>query len=73
MLNIYLGQMQTNVVLPMGHDRTKVVFEWFAESPPADAGSDPEWTKLVGFSDEIQAEDIEICESVQVNLPQGRQ
>lgn len=68
MLNIYMGQMQTNVVLPMGHDRTKVVFEWYAENPPADAGTDPAWTKLVGFSDEIQAEDIEICEAVQVNL-----
>lgn len=68
MLNVYLGQMQTNVVLPMGHDRTKVVFEWFATEPPADPLLDPAWERLVAFSDEIQAEDVEICEVVQRNL-----
>ena len=68
MLNVYLGQMQTNVVLPLGHDRCKVVFEWYAEHPPSDAASDPSWTKLLAFSDEIQDEDIEICEIVQRNL-----
>jgi choline monooxygenase len=68
MLNVYLGQMQTNVVIPVSHDRTRVVFEWFAAEPPADAASDPAWTKLVAFSDEIQQEDIEICEAVQRNL-----
>lgn len=68
MLNIYQGQMQTNVVLPRGEGRCEVVFDWFANDPPADAATDPEWTKLVGFSDEIQIEDIEICERVQKNL-----
>jgi choline monooxygenase len=68
MLNVYLGQMQTNVVLPVGHDRCKVVFEWYAERPPADAATDASWTKLLAFSDEIQDEDIEICEIVQRNL-----
>jgi choline monooxygenase len=68
MLNVYLGQMQTNVVLPLSHDRTRVVFEWFAAEPPADAAADPAWTKLIAFSDEIQQEDIEICEAVQKNL-----
>jgi len=66
MLNVYMGQMQTNVVLPLSHDRTRVVFEWFAAEPPA--SDDPSWTKLLAFSDEIQDEDIEICEAVQRNL-----
>jgi choline monooxygenase len=66
MLNVYLGQMQTNVVLPLAHDRTRVVFEWYAAEPPAEG--DPSWTKLLAFSDEIQAEDVEICEAVQRNL-----
>jgi choline monooxygenase len=66
MLNVYMGQMQTNVVLPLSHDRTRVVFEWFAAEPPAT--DDPSWTKLLAFSDEIQDEDIEICEAVQRNL-----
>ena len=66
MLNVYMGQMQTNVVLPVSHDRTIVVFEWFATNPPADVASDPEWSRLVAFSDEIQNEDVEICETVQL-------
>ena len=68
MLNVYQGQMQTNVVLPRGQDRCEVVFEWFAADPPADAATDPTWTKLVAFSDRIQDEDIEVCEQVQRNL-----
>ncbi len=68
MLNVYMGQMQTNVVIPLGHDRTRVVFDWYAAEPPADPGEDAEWTKLLAFSDEIQDEDIEICEAVQRNL-----
>ena len=66
MLNVYLGQMQTNVVIPLGHDRCRVVFEWYAANPPAP--DDAEWTKLLEFSDEIQDEDIRICEVVQRNL-----
>ncbi len=68
MLNVYLGLMQTNAVLPLSHDRTAVVFEWFATDPPADPATDPEWSRLVDFSDEIQDEDIDICETVQRNL-----
>ena len=36
--------------------------------PPADVATDPEWSNLVAFSDEIQDEDVEICETVQRNL-----
>jgi choline monooxygenase len=68
MLNIYLGQMQTNVVIPRGADRCDVVFEWYAHNPPTDAAADPAWSKLMAFSDEIQDEDISICERVQQNL-----
>jgi len=68
LLNVYMGQMQTNVVVPVARDRTIVVFEWFAANPPADVATDPEWSKLVAFSDEIPDEDVEICETVQRNL-----
>jgi choline monooxygenase len=68
MLNLYMGQMQTNVVLPVAHDRTIVAFDWFASNPPADPATDPDWSRLVAFSDEIQDEDVEICETVQRNL-----
>jgi choline monooxygenase len=68
MLNIYMGQMQTNVVIPVSEDRTIVAFEWFASNPPADPAADPGWSRLIAFSDEIQDEDVEICEVVQRNL-----
>jgi choline monooxygenase len=72
MLNVYKGQLQTNVVLPRGVDACEVVFEWFATTPPADAATDAAWSKLVAFSDEIQDEDIGICEQVQRNLRSRR-
>lgn len=68
MLNVYLGQMQTNVIVPLSHDRTLTIFEWYASTPPADASANEEWTKLSQFSHEIQEEDIAICEAVQKNL-----
>ena len=68
MLNVYMGQMQTNVVVPVAHDRTVVVFEWYASNPPADPAADADWSRLVAFSDEIQDEDVAICETVQRNL-----
>lgn len=68
MLNVYLRQMQTNVVVPVSHDKTVVVFEWFSADPPDDPATDPQWSRLVRFSDEIQDEDVEICERVQRNL-----
>ena len=68
MLNVYMGQMQTNVVIPISHDRCKVVFEWYAASPAGDAAAEADWTRLLAFSEEIQDEDIQICEVVQRNL-----
>lgn len=68
MLNVYLGQMQTNVILPKGHDRTVTIFEWYALEPPASSAANDEWASLLEFTHEIQQEDIEICESVQRNL-----
>ena len=68
MLNVYMGQMQTNVVLPLAHDRTRVVFEWYAAEPPAGEAAAAEWARLLAFSDEIQDEDIRVCEAVQRNL-----
>ena len=37
-------------------------------NPPEDPAADPDWARLVAFSDEIQSEDVEICETVQRNL-----
>ena len=68
MLNVYMGQMQTNTVIPLSHDCTRVTFDWYAITPPADDVARAEFTRLQEFSDQIQDEDIEICEAVQRNL-----
>ena len=63
MLNIYLGQMQTNLVIPIGHDRCLTVFEWYVLPD-----TETDVNSLVDFGHEIQEEDIFICEHVQRGL-----
>lgn len=68
MLNLYQGQLQSNVVIPRGVDRCEVRFDWFAPPSVEDPETDLRWRELVRFSDEIQVEDAGICERVQRNL-----
>ena len=68
MLNILPGRLQTNRVLPLGPGRCRVEFDYFYAPGPdgeALAAADRE------FSDEVQAEDIAICEAVQRGLDSG--
>jgi len=70
MLNIYLGMLQINIIVPLSHDRTLTIFEWFF----ADPGTPETWDNLqssMAFSDQIQVEDVEICEYVWRNLQTG--
>jgi phenylpropionate dioxygenase-like ring-hydroxylating dioxygenase large terminal subunit len=62
MLNIYPDNLSANIILPAGPDRTVTIFEWF--SYPGRSVS-PE---TIAFSDEIQQEDIRLCEGVQRGL-----
>jgi choline monooxygenase len=67
MLNIYPDNMSINIILPVGHDKTLTIFEWYFEEPGTGAG----WESMqqtIAFSDEIQQEDIVICEIVQRGL-----
>lgn len=61
MLNIYPDNLSSNIIVPMGPDKTLTVFEWFGYE-----GEISEAT--IAFSDEIQQEDIRICENVQRGL-----
>lgn len=64
MLNIYPDNFSTNLIVPQGAGRTVTEFEWFfpVEQPSHDL------ERIVSFSDEIQLEDVQVCEEVQRNL-----
>jgi len=65
MLNCYPDNVSLNMILPLEPERTLAIFEWYL--PERDLGSEGA-RKSVAFSDEIQTEDIAICEIVQKNL-----
>ncbi|MCL4871626.1 MAG: Rieske 2Fe-2S domain-containing protein [Anaerolineae bacterium] len=67
MLNFYPDNLQINIIIPLDHERTLTVFEWYFEQP----GTGPGWESMqqsIAFSDQVQKEDIEICETVQKGL-----
>jgi choline monooxygenase len=66
MINVYQGVMDTNLVLPMGLDKTQVIFDFFFDdvSPEREATN----AESVVVSEKIQDEDVGICESVQRGL-----
>jgi len=67
MLNLLPGRLQTNRVLPLGTDRCRVDFDYFyAADMPADRRQEDQ-----RFSDDVQREDIAICEAVQRGLESG--
>jgi choline monooxygenase len=63
MLNIYPDNLSSNIIVPLGHDKTLTIFEWFAYGDSAAVSPN-----TIEFSDGIQQEDIKICESVQRGL-----
>jgi len=65
MLNCYPDNVSLNIVVPLGPERTLGIFEWYL--PEEELGSEAA-QKSVAFSDEIQIEDVKICETVQKNL-----
>jgi choline monooxygenase len=68
MLNCVPGRLQSNRILPLGPDRCRVEFDYYyADDAEAQAriATDQE------FSDEIQMEDVSICEAVQKGLASG--
>src|SRR5258707_1302039 len=65
MLNCYPDNVSLNIVLPVSVDRSLAIFEWYL--PEKDLGSAAAKAS-VEFSDQIQIEDVGICETVQKNL-----
>jgi len=68
MLNILPNRLQTNQVLPMKNNQTKVIFDYYY---PGQAGIEALINQDQSFSDEVQNEDIMICEAVQKGLNSG--
>jgi choline monooxygenase len=67
MLNVYPDNLSTNLIVPLSHDKTLTIFEWFFH----DANSEKVRERIqraVAFSDEVQQEDIDLCRSVQRGL-----
>jgi choline monooxygenase len=67
MVNLYPGRgnASTNIILPVAPDRTLAVYDfYFAEGMP-------EAATMVAFIDQVQREDVIICESVQRGLSSG--
>lgn len=66
MINWYEGQMDTNLVLPLGQDRTQVIFDfYFADVSEAVRARN---SASIDVGDRIQDEDTGICASVQRGL-----
>jgi choline monooxygenase len=76
MINVYAGVsesdpavMDTNLVLPMGPERCRVVFDfYFSHHPQMDAEF---IASSIQVAEQIQQEDISICEDVQRGLASG--
>ena len=66
MINIYDNLMDTNLVIPLSSDRTHVIFDYYF----ADISDQAKETNLasIAVSEQIQSEDVAICESVQRGL-----
>ena len=70
MLNILPGRLQTNLVVPLAGNRCRVRFDYFYLDRDSAAGK-----KMIAedfaFSNEVQKEDMAICERVQKGLESG--
>jgi len=67
MLNIYPDNVSTNLIVPISHDKTLTIFEWFFHDV-ADTRVQERIQRAIAFSDQVQQEDIGLCENVQRGL-----
>jgi choline monooxygenase len=67
MLNLYAGVMDTNLVLPLGPDRCRVIFDFFFAETEGE-GPRQFIRESIRVAEQVQQEDIGICEEVQRGL-----
>ena len=66
MINIYEGVMDTNLVIPRSVDKTEVIFDYYFTD--ISEASREKNLASIAVSEQIQAEDVAICQSVQRGL-----
>jgi choline monooxygenase len=67
MLNIMPNRLQANLIVPVSHDRTGVIFDYYYQdchSEKAQKLIQDDWA----YSELVQQQDIQICEQVQKGL-----
>jgi choline monooxygenase len=67
MLNIYPDNIQMNLIVPLSHEKTLTIFEWYFHDAASEKTRE-RVKKVIGFSEVVQQEDISICEAVQRGL-----
>lgn len=67
MLNVYSGVMDTNLVLPIGPDRCRVIFDFYFAETDGDAARHF-IVESIRVAEQVQQEDVGICEEVQRGL-----
>jgi choline monooxygenase len=67
MLNIYPDNVQTNRIVPLAHDKTLTIFEWYFHGGNSAKVLERAAT-AIDFSEAVQREDVHICEAVQRGL-----
>ena len=66
MINCYAGAVDTNLVIPLGPDRTEVIFDFFFADVTETARARN--LESIAISEQIQQEDVAVCASVQRGL-----
>lgn len=67
MLNLYQGVMDTNLVLPLGVDSCRVIFDFYFAGGDQEQGREFQ-DRSIAVAHRIQQEDVDICEEVQRGL-----
>jgi choline monooxygenase len=65
MLNCYSDNVSLNILLPVGPEPSAATFEWYLSETEH---GNPAGKAAVECSEQIQIEDVGICERVQKNL-----
>ncbi len=67
MLNFYPDNIQLNLIVPLSHEKTLTIFEWYFHDVASQKTKECA-AKAIGLSDLVQREDLQICEAVQRGL-----